>query len=141
MMPGDPVRIMLGPRASEDAIAAVRTRYGLDQPILVQYFYYLKNVLRADFGLSLAFRADVLDVIMARLLPTVCLIFYGLDPGRWHDDSPGSIAAARRPGRMDRSTGPSVLRRKSRVTFVLAGPHADHAVQPAPQTLPGLGFW
>ena len=41
MMPGDPVRIMLGPRASEDAIAAVRARYGLDQPILVQYFYYL----------------------------------------------------------------------------------------------------
>lgn len=97
MMPGDPVRIMLGPRASEDAIAAVRTRYGLDQPILVQYFYYLKNVLRADFGLSLAFRADVLDVIMARLLPTVCLIFYGLILAVGMTLAL-SIAAARRPG-------------------------------------------
>ncbi|MFL5258435.1 MAG: ABC transporter permease [Hyphomicrobiales bacterium] len=78
LMPGDPVRIMLGPRASEDAIAAVRARYGLDQPIFVQYLYYLWNVLRADFGQSLAFRAPVLDVILGRLVPTICLIFYGL---------------------------------------------------------------
>ena len=97
MMPGDPVRIMLGPRASEDAIAAVRSRYGLDQPILVQYFYYLTNVLRADFGLSLAFRASVLDVITARLLPTVCLIFYGLVLAVGMTVAL-SIAAARRPG-------------------------------------------
>src|SRR5256885_9163393 len=78
LMPGDPARIMLGPRASEEAIAAVRARYGLDQPILLQYGYYLLNVLRADFGQSLAFRAPVLDVILSRLIPTICLIAYGL---------------------------------------------------------------
>jgi peptide/nickel transport system permease protein len=78
MMPGDPVRIMLGPRASEEAIAVMRARYGLDQPVLVQYFYYLINVLRADFGQSLAYRAPVLDVILERLLPTFCLLAYGL---------------------------------------------------------------
>jgi peptide/nickel transport system permease protein len=78
LMPGDPARIMLGPRASEEAIAAIRARYGLDQPILLQYGYYLLNVLRADFGQSLAFRAPVLDVILSRLIPTMCLIAYGL---------------------------------------------------------------
>ncbi|MBL8893103.1 MAG: ABC transporter permease [Rhizobiales bacterium] len=97
LMPGDPVRIMLGPRASEEAIAAVRSHYGLDQPILVQYFYYLKNALRADFGLSLAFRASVLDVITARLLPTICLIFYGLVLALAITLFL-AIAAARRPG-------------------------------------------
>ena len=44
--PGDPVRLMLGPRAGQEAIAFVRARYGLDQPLLVQYLYYLLNALR-----------------------------------------------------------------------------------------------
>ncbi len=78
LTPGDPVRIMLGPRATEVAIAAVRARYGLDQPVLVQYGYYMLNLLRADFGQSLAFRAPVIDVILQRLGPTAFLLAYGL---------------------------------------------------------------
>jgi peptide/nickel transport system permease protein len=78
LTPGDPVRIMLGPRAAESAIAAVRARYGLDKPILVQYAYYMFNLMRADFGQSLEFRASVLDVILQRLGPTVFLLLYGL---------------------------------------------------------------
>jgi peptide/nickel transport system permease protein len=98
LMPGDPVRIMLGPRASADAIAAVRVRYGLDQPVLLQYAYYLLNVLRADFGQSLAFRAPVLDVILERLLPTVSLLAYGLVMAIAFTVAL-AVAAARRPGR------------------------------------------
>jgi peptide/nickel transport system permease protein len=97
LMPGDPVRVMLGPRASEDAIKIVRARYGLDQPILLQYGYYILNVLRADFGQSLAFRASVLDVILARLVPTVCLLFYGLILSVAFTVAL-AVAAARRPG-------------------------------------------
>lgn len=78
LTPGDPIRVMLGPRATEAAIAAVRARYGLDQPILVQYGYYMLNLLRADFGQSLAFRSSVLEVILQRLAPTVFLLVYGL---------------------------------------------------------------
>ncbi len=78
MTPGDPVRMMLGPRASEEAIAFVRARYGLDQPVLVQYFYYILNVLRGDFGQSITFRSPVGPVIAQRIAPTVFLIFYGL---------------------------------------------------------------
>jgi len=97
LMPGDPVRVMLGPRASEEAIKIVRARYGLDQPILLQYGYYIINVLRADFGQSLAFRAPVLDVILARLVPTVCLLFYGLILSVTFTVAL-AVAAARRPG-------------------------------------------
>jgi peptide/nickel transport system permease protein len=78
MTPGDPVRLMLGPKAGPEAIAFVRARYGLDQPVLVQYFYYLKNVVVGDFGQSIAFRAPVTQVILERIAPTIYLIFYGL---------------------------------------------------------------
>lgn len=103
MAPGDPVRLMLGPRASEDAIAFVRARYGLDQPMLVQYAYYLFNAIRGDFGQSIAFRAPVASVIAERIAPTIFLILYGLaisilmtlglataaarNRGRWADHS------------------------------------------------------
>jgi peptide/nickel transport system permease protein len=103
MAPGDPVRLMLGPRASEDAIAFVRARYGLDQPMLVQYAYYLFNALRGDFGQSIAFRAPVASVIAERIAPTIFLMLYGLaisivmtlglataaarNRGRWADHS------------------------------------------------------
>ncbi|RWQ24079.1 ABC transporter permease [Mesorhizobium sp.] len=78
MTPGDPVRLMLGPKASQEAIEFVRARYGLDQPIPVQYFYYVMNCLRGDFGQSIAFRGPVSGVIAARIAPTVFLILYGL---------------------------------------------------------------
>jgi peptide/nickel transport system permease protein len=78
MTPGDPVRLMLGPKAGPEAIAFVRARYGLDQPVLVQYFYYLKNVVLGDFGQSIAFRTAVSNVILERIAPTIYLIFYGL---------------------------------------------------------------
>jgi ABC-type dipeptide/oligopeptide/nickel transport system permease component len=78
MTPGDPVRLMLGPKASEDAIAFVRARYGLDQPVVVQYIYYLVNAARGDLGQSIAFRAPVSEVIAERIAPTIFLILYGL---------------------------------------------------------------
>lgn len=78
LTPGDPVRLMLGPKASEEAIAFVRARYGLDQPVLVQYGYYVLNALRGDFGQSIAFRSPVSDVILERIAPTIYLLLYGL---------------------------------------------------------------
>ena len=76
--PGDPVRLMLGPRAGQEAIAFVRARYGLDQPLPVQYFYYLLNALRGDFGQSIAYRAPVGSVLLERIAPTLFVILYGL---------------------------------------------------------------
>lgn len=78
MTPGDPVRLMLGPKASQEAIDFVRARYGLDQPVMFQYFYYLLNAARGDFGQSIAFRAPVSEVILERIAPTIFLILYGL---------------------------------------------------------------
>lgn len=78
LTPGDPVRIMLGPKASQEAVDFVRARYGLDQPVLVQYAYYLLNAIRGDFGQSIIYRSPVGPVIVERMAPTIFLILYGL---------------------------------------------------------------
>jgi len=78
MTPGDPVRLMLGPKASQESIDFVRARYGLDRPIMVQYGYYVANAVQGDFGQSIAYRSPVGPVILSRIQPTVFLILYGL---------------------------------------------------------------
>ena len=76
LVPGDPIRTMLGPRASESAVALLRARYGLDQPIPVQYVTFLQDVLRLDLGDSMTYHRPVVDLIAARLGTTVLLIAY-----------------------------------------------------------------
>jgi peptide/nickel transport system permease protein len=78
LTPGDPARLMLGPKASEEAIAAIHVRYGLDQPVIVQYFYYVANVLRGDFGQSLSFRSPIGPILLQRIGPTLYVLTYGL---------------------------------------------------------------
>lgn len=78
LTPGDPVRLLLGPKASEAAIALVRQRYGLDKPLIVQYFYYICNVLGGDFGQSITYRAAIGPVLLQRIGPTVYILVYGL---------------------------------------------------------------
>src|SRR3954451_18459367 len=53
-VPGDPVRLFLGDFATEDQIAAVRAKVGLDQPVPVQYLQWLGGIARGDLGMSLA---------------------------------------------------------------------------------------
>ncbi|WP_170574511.1 ABC transporter permease [Ruegeria atlantica] len=74
LIPGDPVALLAGDRASPETIAAVKTRYGLDQPIVVQLFYYLKNIAMGDLGQSLRFRIPVTELILQHLWPTALLM-------------------------------------------------------------------
>ncbi|MFF0220974.1 ABC transporter permease [Streptomyces sp. NPDC004629] len=64
-LPGDPVRGLFGDKAgSPQVIASLRHEYGLDQPILVQYFDYMKGmILHADFGTQIASGRPVTDVL------------------------------------------------------------------------------
>jgi peptide/nickel transport system permease protein len=78
LIPGDPVRIMLGSRASAEVIAATRAQYGLDEPVLVQYFYFVTNLLQGEMGQSIIYRAPVLEVVGERILPTLFLLGYSL---------------------------------------------------------------
>jgi len=77
-IPGDPVRLILGPRAPQDVIDAVRQQYGLDEPVLTQYFIYLRNLVRGDWGQSIAFKTPVLELVLLRFTPTLYLLIGGL---------------------------------------------------------------
>ena len=59
--PGDPARVAAGPDASADMVATLRTQYGLDQPLHVQFGRYLARMATGDFGRSLRTRHDVAE--------------------------------------------------------------------------------
>lgn len=72
--PVNPVRVLLGPQASEAAQQATAARLGLDRPIWEQYVSYLANVARGDFGTSTRTNASVGADLMMRLPATVELL-------------------------------------------------------------------
>lgn len=63
LVPGDAAVAMLGDQATEQALAALRTRLGLDQPLHIQYLQFVGNVLRGDFGTSLTSGKSVLEEV------------------------------------------------------------------------------
>ncbi|MDJ0270491.1 MAG: ABC transporter permease [Aigarchaeota archaeon] len=78
VLPGDPARLALGPRAPEDVVEQYRKLLRLDQPIYVQYFYWLLDVFNGRFGLSLVTFRDVLTDIIEFIPATVELIIFTL---------------------------------------------------------------
>jgi ABC-type dipeptide/oligopeptide/nickel transport system permease component len=68
VIPGDPATAALGDYASKEAVQALRERMGLNQPLLVQYWHFLSNLLRGNFGESLINGKPISDQI-AYVLP------------------------------------------------------------------------
>ena len=75
LMPGDPAVVLAGQDASPEIVADIRARFGLDQPILVQYVVYLKNVLAGDLGRSIRSKQPVAEEVASRLPATLLLGF------------------------------------------------------------------
>ncbi len=80
LIPGDPLYVLLGDGATPEQAEALSAKLGLDRPIYIQYFAWLKNVLQGDFGTSLFFQSPVLDVIAdgaetSILLATITMIW------------------------------------------------------------------
>ena len=73
LIPGDPARVILGTRATPTAIARIREQYGLDEPIWLQYFYFIQNIGRGEMGKSILYKIDVLRLIATRIEPTLML--------------------------------------------------------------------
>lgn len=74
LIPGDPARMLLGTRATPSALARIRAQYGLDEPIWVQYLYFIKNIGAGEMGKSIVFKTDVLKLIVTRIEPTAALV-------------------------------------------------------------------
>jgi peptide/nickel transport system permease protein len=73
LSPGDPAAIIAGDNANAEQVALIRSRLGLDQPIVAQFFIWIGNILRGDFGESFFFKKTVAELILGRIEPTVAL--------------------------------------------------------------------
>jgi peptide/nickel transport system permease protein len=71
LVPGDPVMVILGLRATPEAIETVRHQLHLDQPVLVQYFSWLGEVVRGDFGVDYRTHEPIREMLWTRLPVTL----------------------------------------------------------------------
>ncbi|MCP3739669.1 ABC transporter permease [Rossellomorea sp. BNER] len=69
-IPGDPAQVILGQQASKEAIAALRSKLGLDNPWYIQYFDYLKGLFQGDLGESIRTKTEVAQEIWPYLAAT-----------------------------------------------------------------------
>ncbi len=71
LIPGDPARVILGERATPEMLENIREKYGLNEPIVVQFFVYIKQLLHFDLGDSIVQHIPVWTVIQNHFMPTL----------------------------------------------------------------------
>ena len=74
LLPGDPAALILGPNATQAEVDQLREMMGLNDNLFVQYGRYLGNLLSGNFGYSISYGQDVINVILPRIWPTVQLM-------------------------------------------------------------------
>jgi peptide/nickel transport system permease protein len=105
VIPGDPVRLMLGPRASAEMSARIRDEMGLDDPIPVQIFDFVAGLLHGDLGIDFATRTPVRDMIAAVIPHTIALALFSLGMAVLIGIPLGVISATRPNSWIDRTLG------------------------------------
>lgn len=73
MIPGDPAAVMLGSKASPEAIANMREKMGLNQPMWTQFLIFLKDLFHFDLGTSVKYNQSVSSLVASRFLVTAAL--------------------------------------------------------------------
>jgi peptide/nickel transport system permease protein len=114
LVPGDPARLLAGPRASESAVQALRDQLGLNDSLPSQYASFMKGLATGDLGNSIAQRRPVSEVVGPRVLPSLYLIVFSLVIAILLA-VPLAVLAARRHDRV----ADEVVRGLSTVTFVM----------------------
>nr|WP_239528423.1 ABC transporter permease [Microbacterium esteraromaticum] len=117
--PSDPARIIAGDKATEELMAQIRTKLGLDQPIHVQYLQFIGNLLQGDLGYSYRSSMPVTELLASRIPVTMSLVFGAVV--LWLAIGiPIGITSARRPGTVrDRAGQAFAIVGISFPTFVL----------------------
>lgn len=97
---GDPARILAGENATPELLASIRSRYGLDGSLLTQYAVFVGQLVRLDFGASLANGQPALATVLAQLPATLQLAAYAvtltaliaIPVGAWIGARPRTVA-------------------------------------------------
>ncbi|PQD95392.1 peptide ABC transporter permease [Pradoshia eiseniae] len=77
-IPGDPAQVILGQRATADAIASLTKELGLDRPWYIQYFDYLKQLFSGDLGTSLRTKTPIMEEVWPYIAATLELTFVAM---------------------------------------------------------------
>jgi ABC-type dipeptide/oligopeptide/nickel transport system permease component len=107
LVPGDPVRSMVGPDAPAETVEAVRHQLGLDRPLYRQFLDFLAGLPTGDLGISYRTRTPVWDEVRTRIVPTLLLTVTGLGVALLVGVLTGMVSAVRRGTLFD--TGMNVL--------------------------------
>lgn len=96
ILPGDPVRMMVGDVATEAQIQAIRHELGLDRPLYIQYLSYMYDLLHFDFGISVNSRLPIIREMSAAFPVTIELTIVGLICGVFAGLPLGILAALKK---------------------------------------------
>ncbi|MEZ5864330.1 MAG: ABC transporter permease [Geminicoccaceae bacterium] len=101
LLPGDPAEAMAGEERDPAVIEFLRTKYRLDQPVPVQYAYWLGAMLQGDFGVSIRTRLPIGDMILQKLPITIQLAVMAMAIAILIGVPSGIVAAVWRGTRLD----------------------------------------
>ncbi|MFG2344488.1 ABC transporter permease [Streptomyces phaeochromogenes] len=73
LAPGDPASAYAAPSATSADLARIREQFGLDEPLFVQYGYFVRDLFNGDLGTSYSFHSPALDVVLDRMPYTITL--------------------------------------------------------------------
>jgi peptide/nickel transport system permease protein len=105
MAPGDPVSVMLGPRATPEIKAELARRMGLDKPLVVQLGRFYADVARGDLGVDPFSNRRVSDIVLEQLPYTLVLVLAAIGGASLLGIPLGCFSAIRRNSLLDRLTG------------------------------------
>lgn len=105
VIPGDPARVALGPRASQEMLAAFRLKMGLDLPLWQQFINFVSAAMQGDLGQEILSNRPVLTILMEQLPHTLLLILAGMVWSILLGIPLGTMAAARPGSLFDRVVG------------------------------------
>lgn len=105
MVPGDPARILLGPRATPEMITTISAQMGLDKPLPIQILKFFGNLLRGDMGMDVITNRPVATIVFGQLPYTLWLIFTAIIGAMLIGIPLGCYSALHRNSLADRITG------------------------------------
>ena len=101
VMPGDPARMAMGPRASQEQVADLKAKMGLDKPLLDQYAHFIAGLSRGDLGLSFLTKRPVNDDIAETFAATLELVLATIVIAFVFGVPMGVVASANKDGAID----------------------------------------
>jgi peptide/nickel transport system permease protein len=117
LAPGDPVHMIVGPNVTPEVYDNIVEKLGLNDPLPVQYYRFISNVVRGDLGMSILQRRPVLDIIKEKLPITLELGFASLFISFAIAVPAGVIAAVKRKTVVDYASMTGALVGMSMPTF------------------------